>query len=125
MSQPPLCLGARAKAFGPPPAFEGESPEGDARLLHGLAMFADNEPDETHWHVGPVAVEPELQGRGIGHLVIGPLLAQLDDDGIPGWLETDKVENVRFYEAHGFEIDQAESRFGVEFWLMRRSGPPA
>lgn len=121
ISPPPFCIGARMRSAGPPPAYEGDEPEGAARVLHGMAGFGENEPDEPHWHFGPVAVEPGLQGRGIGGRVMAPLLARVDATGIPAWLETDKIENVRFYEAHGFEIVTAEEKFGVMSWWMSRN----
>jgi hypothetical protein len=38
------------------------------------------------------------------------------------YLETDKTENVRFYERFGFEVIGEEPVIGVPNWFMRR-GP--
>jgi len=37
-----------------------------------------------------------------------------------GYLETDKRENVRFYERFGFEVIAREPVIGVPNWFMRR-----
>jgi ribosomal protein S18 acetylase RimI-like enzyme len=121
MSLPPDCIGARFRSLGQPAPFEGEEPQGHARVEHSRVPIGAHEPDEPHWHIGPIAVEPGMQGRGIGHRVMQPLLARVDEDGIPAWLETDKHENVRFYEAHGFEIVDTEEVFGVMNWWMSRT----
>jgi ribosomal protein S18 acetylase RimI-like enzyme len=110
----------------PPPARQLDEPGPDAgdldRWLHvGSVMAVHDLPDE-HWHVGPVGVEPGFQGRGLGHAVMRLLCDRFDARGDVGWLETDKVENVRFYVSLGFEVVEEVPVLGDRFrwWFMRR-----
>ncbi|HTF33339.1 MAG TPA: GNAT family N-acetyltransferase [Myxococcota bacterium] len=36
------------------------------RVLRWTGQWARRDPAEPHWHLGPVAVDPDLQGQGIG-----------------------------------------------------------
>jgi GNAT superfamily N-acetyltransferase len=78
------------------------------------------DPREPHWHVGPVAVEPDRQGRGIG----GALLEECcrTTAGTLAYLETDKPVNVAFYERHGFVVRGEAPVVGVRSWFMTRRG---
>jgi ribosomal protein S18 acetylase RimI-like enzyme len=96
-----------------------EAPDGD-RFVYGGIVMADNDLPEPHWHVGPVAVEPGLQGLGVGTRIMRALCDELDGKGEIGWLETDKAENVRFYTGFGFEVAGEAPIFGARFWFMRR-----
>jgi GNAT superfamily N-acetyltransferase len=75
-----------------------------------------------HWYLSVLGVEPEVQGRGIGGLLIRPILERCDAAGLPSYLETQKQRNVPFYERHGFrvvvEVDEPTS--GIRFWTMLR-----
>ena len=58
-------------------------------------------PEEPHWYLGIVGVDPGARGRGRGREVIRPGLAAADRDGVEVYLET--VEhNLTFYERLGF-----------------------
>jgi hypothetical protein len=46
---------------------------------------------------------------------------RLDADGLVGYLETDKPENVRFYERSGYEVIGEAAVVGVPNWFMRRA----
>jgi hypothetical protein len=46
--------------------------------------------------------------------------AQMDAVGEAAYLETDKPENVRFYERFGFEVVGEEEVLGVPNWFMIR-----
>jgi ribosomal protein S18 acetylase RimI-like enzyme len=84
------------------------------------AQWALSDTVEEHWHVGPVAVEPGFQGRGIGRLLMRDLCSTLDGDARLAWLETDKERNVRFYIALGFDVAAATTILGVPTWFMHR-----
>ena len=82
-------------------------------------MFAE-EPEEPHWHVGPVAVDPAWQGKGVGSKLMQAFVEKLDASGDYAYLETDKPENVTFYRRFGFEIRSEPEFLGVKNWLMDR-----
>lgn len=120
-SPPGRCVGS---LFGPYVEATLSRPEpslGDpAREQVFWARSAERDLQEEHWHLGPVGVEPNFQGQGIGGEVMRELCATFDRDGCIGWLETDKEINVRFYSAHGFEVVDRTSVLGVPTWFMRR-----
>jgi hypothetical protein len=62
MARDGLCLGALANAFGEPPPVTEREPERQHRVLHGMRLIADHDPEWPHWHLGPIAVEPGFQG---------------------------------------------------------------
>lgn len=90
------------------------------RTIRWMDDWERRDIDEAHWHVGPVAVEAGLQGLGIGSQMMQAFAERMDSLGEVAYLETDKPENVVFYERFGFEtIDQGQV-LGVENWFMRR-----
>ncbi len=90
------------------------------RFLHLGSILAAHDLVEPHWHVGPVSVEPEFQGRGLGRSAMRLLCGEFDQHGRLAWLETDKPENVRFYIGLGFEVAEEASILSVRNWFMRR-----
>jgi hypothetical protein len=45
----------------------------------------------------------------------------MDDDRALSYLETDKSENVRFYEKFGFTVNAEAKILGIPNWFMSRS----
>jgi ribosomal protein S18 acetylase RimI-like enzyme len=123
---PGRCIG---HTFGVDPAEtagRAEPPPGDpARQNHVLATYAVHDLPEPHWHIGPVAIEPGFQGRGIGNALMRELVGAMDGDGCASWFETDTESNVRFYGALGWETVKTVEVMGVPLWFMRRPGAPA
>lgn len=106
---------ARVLRFGPRVAL---------RALRWQATWAAHDLKERHWHLGPVAVEPRLQGRGIGSRMMTAFCDQMDAAGEVAWLETDKAINVTFYERLGFEVAHRQTVLGFPNWFMRRDPRP-
>jgi ribosomal protein S18 acetylase RimI-like enzyme len=90
------------------------------RFLHMGSLLAAYDLAASHWHVGPVGVEPGFQGMGIGGAAMKLLCAEFDEHHRLAWLETDKPENVRFYIGHGFEVTEEIPMFSERNWFMRR-----
>ncbi|HZU14887.1 MAG TPA: GNAT family N-acetyltransferase [Chloroflexota bacterium] len=80
-----------------------------------------HDPEDRHWHVELVGVEPALQGRGIGRMLMEAALRQADAADEPAYLETDTPENVEFYRRRGFEVTGQEEPLGVRTWYMQRA----
>jgi ribosomal protein S18 acetylase RimI-like enzyme len=93
------------------------SPDRLARVMYELCA---NHSTERHWHVGPVGVEPGLQGRGVGAKVMRLLCDAMDGNGEIAFLETEKPENVVFYRRLGFEVTSESELPGLHTWFMRR-----
>lgn len=102
------------------PALAALGPRTAARVGRWISTWAKHDPDESHVHLGPLAVDVHLQGQGIGSLIMREHCRRLDAAGEVGYLETDKLENVRFYERFGFEVIGEEPVIGVPNWFMRR-----
>jgi predicted N-acetyltransferase YhbS len=74
-----------------------------------------------HSHLGPLAVDTHLQGQGIGSRIMEEYCRRLDATGVLGYLETDKPENVPFYERFGYATVEHADVLGVPNWFMRRA----
>jgi len=92
------------------------------RLYEWLTAWAERDPAELHLHLGPIAAEAGRQGEGIGTALMNVFCDRADRDGVLAYLETDKAENVGFYEKFGFETTGEATVIGVPNWFMRR--PP-
>ncbi|NES94640.1 MAG: GNAT family N-acetyltransferase [Desertifilum sp. SIO1I2] len=66
---------------------------------------------------------PESQGRGIGSLLLQPVLERVDREGQTCCLYTSTERAVRFYQRQGFSVCE-EVRFQTQappLWYMVRS----
>jgi GNAT superfamily N-acetyltransferase len=106
------------------PKMLGLGPRTAARVGRWISRWSANDPDEPHVHFGPVAVDRDWQGNGIGSLVLNAHCRGLDAEGAAGYLETDKERNVRFYERFGYVVTAEEPVLGVPNWFMHRSPRP-
>jgi ribosomal protein S18 acetylase RimI-like enzyme len=104
----------RMMAMGPGAAF---------LTVRWLKAWTDRDPTEPHWHLGPLAVDANLQGRGIGSRLMKVVCARLDAARDIAWLETDKSENVVFYKKFGFEIAAETDVLDLPTWFMVRRPP--
>jgi GNAT superfamily N-acetyltransferase len=78
-------------------------------------------PKKRHYYLGTIGTEPERQGQGLGSSVVQPVLARLDEVGMPAYLESSKEENNRFYAGHGFALLGATAlEGGPTLWRMWR-----
>ena len=102
------------------PSMLALGPRTAARVGRWIATWAQHDPEEPHVHLGPVAVDAHLQGQGIGSSMMEEHCRRLDRAGELGYLETDKPENVRFYERFGFEVIGEAPVIGVPNWFMSR-----
>ncbi len=90
------------------------------RTMRWLGTWAKSDPDERHWHVGPLAVDAPLQGQGIGSRLMEVFCARMDEAGEDAYLETDKPINVTFYQRFGFEVVAEQPVLGRPNWFMLR-----
>jgi len=93
------------------------------RRLKARYSWSKHHPKEPHWHLGPVAVLPEMQGQGIGSQLVDHFCNYMDKTGGVAFLETETIENVRLYERFGFSVTDEALLIGVRNWFMwRRQG---
>jgi RimJ/RimL family protein N-acetyltransferase len=121
MTQPGECqLKVREKLGMVPTIFLGNSLAVPLRVLKWIVEWSRHDPTELHWHFGPFAVDPQAQGRGIGSVMLGTFCTRMDRQNALAFLETDKPENVRFYERFGFVTTSEALVLGTPNWFMLR-----
>jgi ribosomal protein S18 acetylase RimI-like enzyme len=78
-------------------------------------------PEEPHWFLDHVGVDPVQQGRGIGGALVRLGLGWSGRDGVPAFLETSRASNVPLYEHLGFRVEAAADapQGGPHIWFMR------
>jgi ribosomal protein S18 acetylase RimI-like enzyme len=89
-------------------------------VLSWFGEWSKHDPKESHWHLGPIGIERELQGQGIGSLLMREFCRIVDAEKATSWLETDKEINVSFYLKHGFAVMAEDEVIGVPNWFMER-----
>src|SRR5262249_40390764 len=92
------------------------------RIVRWTGAWSRQDPAEPHWHLGPLAVEPAVQGQGVGHALMVEFCALMDRYAGLAYLETDKYENVRFYRHFGFSVVAEAEVLGMRNWFMSRPG---
>jgi len=78
------------------------------------------DPEEQHWHLGPIGVLPSYRRLGVGSQLIERFCKEVDKCSAKAYLETDLDENVRFYEKFGFEVISESDIFQVNNRYMVR-----
>lgn len=73
-------------------------------LLSALNKRHQQEMTEPHWTLSLLGVDPTCQGRGIGSLLIQPVLTKADRECVPCYLTTFTKAGVKFYQKHGFTV---------------------
>jgi GNAT superfamily N-acetyltransferase len=71
-------------------------------LLSLFEQMASFHPQAPHWYLPLIGVDPLLQGRGYGRMLMDRVLSICDRDRQPAYLEATSPTNRRFYERHGF-----------------------
>ena len=90
------------------------------RLVRWVSHWSRYDPNTAHWHLGPVAVDRHLQGEGVGSSLMRQFCERMDAEPSMAYLETDRAENVPFYERFGFGVTGQDQVLGVPNWFMTR-----
>ncbi len=78
-------------------------PERLEEMGAGMADMAAYHPEEPHWYLAVLGVDPGKQGKGLGGALLAHTLAQADAEGMPAYLESSNPRNVSLYLRYGFE----------------------
>ena len=86
----------------------------DAALHHAVP--------EPHWYLDVIAVDPVVQGRGIGGALLRAVHAQADTDRTPVVLLTYQPTNLPFYARHGYTVvcEGTSATGQLRWWGLRR-----
>jgi GNAT superfamily N-acetyltransferase len=77
-------------------------PRASRALFGGFAALEHFHPSEPHWYLAFIGVEPTIQSRGIGQILLEPVLRLADGTNTLCYLETPFPRTHRFYERLGF-----------------------
>jgi len=123
MARPGLCQPTWLEKLNVIPSVAFGNPLGTPiRVAAWVGAWARRDLPAPHWHLGPVATDSLLQGQGIGSAMLADFCARMDGCGALSYLETDKSENVRFYQKFGFAVIAESEILGVPNWFMSRPG---
>jgi ribosomal protein S18 acetylase RimI-like enzyme len=86
-----------------------------------LGAWGSVDPKAVHSHLGPLAVDANLRGRGIGSHILQDYCRRLDNANLLGYLETETEDNVRLYQRFGFTVIVEQRVVGVPNWFMQRT----
>jgi GNAT superfamily N-acetyltransferase len=82
---------------------EGVAPQKRSDMAAVIDEMVRFHPQEPHWYLPLIGVEPARQGRGLGAALLRAGLAWSDAQGLPAYLESTNPRNRPLYERHGFE----------------------
>jgi ribosomal protein S18 acetylase RimI-like enzyme len=120
----PHCQLGMAEKIKTAPAMVWIMKTGLPRAFTMMNKREARDPHEPHWHIGPIGVRPEAQGRGVGKALLETFLTSVDEQGLPAFLETDVDRNVELYESFGFAVTSREDIVGVNTHFMWRDTRP-
>jgi ribosomal protein S18 acetylase RimI-like enzyme len=93
-----------------------------ASVLAGLERMEKRHPhDPPHWYLFILGTEPAAQGRGLGSALLDQMLARVDAEGMPAYLESSNERNLALYGRYGFEVtSEVVIPGGPRIWPMWR-----
>ena len=93
-----------------------------ASVLGGLERMEKQHPhNRSHWYLFILGTEPAAQGQGLGSALLAQVLARVDADGLPAYLESSNERNLAWYGRYGFELTgEVVIPGGPRIWPMWR-----
>jgi ribosomal protein S18 acetylase RimI-like enzyme len=92
------------------------------RLKESRKVWGLHDPKKPHWHIDPICVHPDYQGKGVGSRLMEYYCRRVDSEKLPAYHETDQTQNVRFYEKFGYKTVLKEPNLGLPNWYLWREG---
>jgi ribosomal protein S18 acetylase RimI-like enzyme len=92
------------------------------RIINFMSAKAASLVDDAAWYLSIVAVDPAVQGQGLGRKLLEPTIAEADHASVTCYLETFGQRSLSFYQRLGFA---AAARFtepttGADYTVMVR-----
>lgn len=79
---------------------------------------------DPYIHLLIMGVSQDYQGKGLGGKLVRALIEKSESENKPIYLETQKEDNIYFYEKYGFEVKKKiilPDPFNLPMWLMLRN----
>nr|WP_114947378.1 GNAT family N-acetyltransferase [Microvirga calopogonii] len=85
--------------------FQRTLPEEDQDTLFAVfERMGQYHPDEPHWYLPLIGVNPAQQGKGYGSALLKHAIRLCDEDGTLAYLESSNPKNIPLYQRHGFQV---------------------
>lgn len=90
--------------------------------LNSISSLRKRHAPFRHWYLLLLGVDPLFQGKGYAGNLLRAMLARLDDEHLPCYLETQNGKNVAIYQHYGFKVVAEVLVPGTEIalWAMLR-----
>ena len=83
---------------------ESVAPERRADLAAVIEAMVHHHPEEPHWYLPFIGVDPARQGNGSGSALLRSVIAKCDAACLPAYLESTSPRSQLLYERHGFKV---------------------
>ena len=85
--------------------FQRTVPEQDQDTIFAIfEQMGHYRPDEPHWYLPMIGVDPAYQRKGYGSALLAHALRLCDAERTAAYLESSNPENIPLYRRHGFEV---------------------
>ncbi len=71
-------------------------------VLVALREATDFHPEEPHFYLSTIGVDPDSRGHGYGAALLSRILDVCDAERVCAYLESSNPRNISLYERHGF-----------------------
>ena len=111
-----------ASAHGAPTMGTAAGARTDAMRSEMESLHRRSIGDEPHLRLDFLAVDPAAQGRGLGSRLLAFGNGVADERGLPVYLDTFTLPDVRFYERRGYRVIEEHPMAPGPYtvWAMRR-----
>ena len=77
-----------------------------ARIVDFMAGQSGDAVPEDAWYLSILGIRPGCQGKGLGKILMMPVLEEIDRLNLPAYAESFTPENFGFYERLGFRPEK-------------------
>ena len=71
-----------------------------------VAALARAHRKDPHWYLMVLCADPPFQRSGVGTILLGHALSDVDAEGVGSHLETPREDNVAYYRRFGYELTE-------------------